>query len=256
MEHGPIVHAEREIGRVPAAGVELHVDPSEHPFTVEAAAPVHPEVVTLPGHRHVVVAIETKFRRTSGDVRGKRGEAGPLRRLRFLAAERPAHPPALAHHRRIGRAEHAGDKVLHLRRVLGRGVDPHLVVFAGHSQSRLPLEVEVLLAADAHAAVEPVRGGVNGGGRLPAPELVGGQHLGTDGEALIDGDAGSDRLDVDAGAAGRAPGRVAGLGDDREDHLPVKEDLAGREDRIIVEGGAAIIHAGNVRGGQHRQYSG
>ena len=256
VEHGAVVHAEREIGRIPATPAELHIDPREHAFAVEAAAPVQAKIVTLAGHRHVVVAVEAKLGRAAGHVRGEGGEAGPLRRLRLLAAERPAHPPALAHHRRIGRAEHACDEVLHLGRMLGRGVDPHLVVLAGHGERHLPLEIEMLLAADAHVAFEPACSGGDGGRRLPAPELVGGQHLGAGGEALVDGDAGGARLDFDAGAPCGAAGRVTGLGDHREDHLSVKENLVGGEDRIVAEGGAAIVHAGNVRGGQHRQYSG
>ena len=56
--------------------------------------------------------------------------------------------------------------------------------------------------------------------------------------------------------AGRAAGRVTGLGDHREHHLPVKEHLAGGEDGIVAEGGAAIVRARNVRSGQHRQHAG
>ena len=158
MEHGPIVDAEREIGRVAAAPVELHVHPREHPFAVEAATPVHAEVVPLAGHRHVVVAVEAKLGGTAGHVRGQSREARPLRRLRLLAAERSAHAPALAHHRRIGYIEHARDQVLHLRRMLRRRADPHFVVLAGDRERRLPLQIEVLLSANAYAAFEPVGG--------------------------------------------------------------------------------------------------
>ena len=48
----------------------------------------------------------------------------------------------------------------------------------------------------------------------------------------------------------------ASLGDHREDHLSVKEDLARRENRIVAKRGAAIVRAGNVRRGQHRQHPG
>ena len=174
MEHGPVVHAEREVGRAAAAGVQLDVDAFEHAFAVEAATPVHAKVVALAGHRHVVVTVETELRRTAGHVRGQRGEAGPLRRLRLLAAERAAHPPAFADHRGVGCTEHGGHEVLHLGGVLGGGPDPHLVVFSRDGESGLAFKIEVLLAADAHAAFEPVRGGGDGGRRLPAPELVGG----------------------------------------------------------------------------------
>ena len=188
-------------------------------------------------------------------MRGERGEAGPLRGLRLLAAERPAHPPALAHDRRVGRAEHARDEVLHLGGVLGRGMDPHLVVLAGNGKRHLPFEVEVLLAADAHDAVEPVRCGGDCLRRLAAPELVGRQHLVRGGEPVVQGDAGSLRIGFDARAACGAACGVAGRRDHREHHLPVKQDLAGRENRVVPEGGAAVVHAGNVVGGQNGQHS-
>ena len=140
--------------------------------------------------------------------------------------------------------------------MLCRGPDPHLVVFPGSRERRLALEVEVLLAADPHPALEPVRGGGDRGRRLAAQELVGGQHLGAGGETVVHGDARRDRLDVDAGTTRGAARLVAGLGDHREHHLSVKEDLAVGQDRIVSEGGAAIVRAGNVRGGQHRQHPG
>ena len=114
----------------------------------------------------------------------------------------------------------------------------------------------MFLAADAQPAFQPVRGGGDRGRRLPAPELVGRQHLGTGGQAVVHRDSRGDRIDVDPGKARRPAGRVAGLGDHREHHLPVKEDLAGGEDRVVAEGGAAVVRAGNVRGGQHRQHPG
>ena len=114
----------------------------------------------------------------------------------------------------------------------------------------------MLLAADAHPAFEPVRGGGDRARRLAAPELVGGQHLGAGREALIDGHDGRTRIDLDARTPGGAPGRVAGLGDDGEHHLPVKADLPGREDRVVAERGAAIVRSGDVRRGEHRQHSG
>ena len=50
-----------------------------------------------------------------------------------------------------GHAEDVGDHVLHLGRVLGRGVDGDVVVLAGDGEGDHALEVEVVLAADAHA---------------------------------------------------------------------------------------------------------
>ena len=214
------------------------------------------KVVTLSGHRHVVVAIEADLRGTAGHVHGQRGEARPLRRLGLLAAEGTAHPPALAHHRGPRHPEHVGDEVLHLRRMLGRGPDPHLVVLSWNRERRLPLEVEVLLAADAHPAFDPVRRVPDRGRRLTASELVGSEHFRAVGQPILHRDAGRHRLDFDAGAAGRPPGGVARVGDHREGHLAVKENLARGEDRIVAERGAAVVRSRDVRGGQHRQHPG
>ena len=212
--------------------------------------------MTLPGHRHVVVAVEADLRGTAGHARGERCEARPLRRLGLLAAEGTAHAPALAYHRRTRHPQHVGDEVLDLGRMLGGRPDPHLVVLSGYRERRLPFEVEVLLAADPHPAFEPARGGGNRGRRLPASELVGGQNLGAGGQPFVHGDSRCDRVHLDSGPARGAAGRVAGLRDHREHHLSVKEDLAGGEDRVVAEGGAAVVRAGNVRGGQHRQHPG
>ena len=94
------------------------------------------------------------------------------------------------------------------------------------------------------------------GRRLTAAKLVGSEHLRAIGQAIVHRDTGRHRLDFDAGTAGRAPGGVAGVGDHREDHLAVKENLARGEDRIVAERGAAVVRSRNVRGGQHRQHPG
>ena len=149
-----------------------------------------------------------------------------------------------------------GDEVLDLGRVLGRREDAHFVVLSRNRKCSLPFEVEVVLAADAHHAFEPVRCGGDGGRRLAAPEIVGGQHLRAGGQTLVHRDQGSNRLDLDAGAARGAASRLASLGDDREDHLSVKENFPRGEDRIVAERGAAIVRPRDVRGGQHRQHPG
>ena len=42
------------------------------------------------------------------------------------------------------------DHVLYFARMLGRGPDRDLVVFAGNGQGDMAFEIEMLLAADAH----------------------------------------------------------------------------------------------------------
>ncbi len=50
-----------------------------------------------------------------------------------------------------------GDDVLHLARVLRRGMDDHVAVLAGDGERDLAFEVEVLLAADAELAGDLLR---------------------------------------------------------------------------------------------------
>ena len=52
----------------------------------------------------------------------------------------------------VVQAEHVGDDVLDLGRMLGRGVDEHVAVLAGYRERNLALEIEMLLAADAELA--------------------------------------------------------------------------------------------------------
>ena len=52
-----------------------------------------------------------------------------------------------------GTFEHVGDEVLHLARMLGRGMDQHVAVLAGDGERHLAFEIEMLLPADAQLAV-------------------------------------------------------------------------------------------------------
>ena len=66
-------------------------------------------------------------------------------------------------------AERVGDLELHLAGMLGRAVDEHVAVFLRHGVGDLTFEVELLLAADAESALQPVRRG--GERRLPVAAL-------------------------------------------------------------------------------------
>ena len=74
--------------------------------------------------------------------------AGDQRRLALLAAEAAAHAPHLDGDGVVGKAEHLGDGVLDLARMLRRGMDQHVARLAGDGVGDLTFEVEMVLAAD------------------------------------------------------------------------------------------------------------
>ena len=108
----------------------------------------------LAGDRHVVVAIGTAFHGAAELLRRERGEAGEEIALRLLAAEGAAHAAHLDGHRVGGDAEHMRNHVLDLARMLRRGMNRDVIVFAGNGERDLALEIEMLLTADMHRALE------------------------------------------------------------------------------------------------------
>ena len=78
----------------------------------------------------------------------------------------PPNPPPIRRHCTVTswlrQAEHVGDDLLGLRRVLGAALDEDLAVLVDQGQRGVGLQVEVLLAAELELAGEPV-------GRLGQP---------------------------------------------------------------------------------------
>jgi hypothetical protein len=95
MEHRPVDDAEREILRMPAAGVQRRVHRTDNAVPAEADRIVDPEVMPFSGHDHVVVAVEAHLARPPGLVSRECREHGPLGRLALLAAETATHAPHL-----------------------------------------------------------------------------------------------------------------------------------------------------------------
>ena len=176
MEHGAVDDALGKVRGAAAAGEVLDGVALDPALAVEADPPVGAEIVALAGEDEVVVAVETDLAGAAGDAGGERGERSPLRRLALLAPEAAAHSAHLAGDVGVGQAEHAGDDVLHLRRVLGRGQDVHRAVLVGDGERDLAFEVEVLLAADAQGAFEPMRAPGDRGVGVAAAEGVVGEH--------------------------------------------------------------------------------
>ena len=157
MEHGAVDDAARQVRRIAAAGEMLDRIAQDAPLAVESHLPVAAEIVALAGEDEIVVAIEPQLAGPPRDLRGKGRDGRPLRRLALLAAEAAAHAADLAGDIGVRDAEHAGDDMLHLGRMLRRGIDVDVAVLARDREGDLALEIEMLLPADAELARERMR---------------------------------------------------------------------------------------------------
>ena len=255
MEHGAVVDRAGEVRRIAAARGEHHVHRREPAVGVEADIVVGAEIVPLAGEAHVVVAVEAEFARPPGDARGERRDRRPLRRLALLAAERAAHAAHLDGDGGVGKPEHLRDDVLQLARVLGRGVDQH-VVLAGNGERHLAFEIEVLLPADMEGAGEPARARRERRRAVALGERVVGQDVAIGFERVVDADQRPLRRDLDLAEARGAARDVAGLGDHREHHLAVEFDRIGGEHGIVAHHGTDVVAPGNIGRGEHRDDAG
>ena len=258
MEERAVGDRAGEVGGEAAAGGEGAVDGEDAPRLVEADLVVVQEVVALAGRDHVVVAVGAELHRAVPFLGCDGGDRGEEVRLGFLAAEASAHAADDDGHGVRGNAEDVGDHVLHLGGVLGGGIDRDVVVLARDGEGDHALEVEMVLAADAHPALQPVRRRGQRRGDVAALELQG---LGD--ERIVRVDRGCDVGHVrqvavfDLGELRRAPGSVAGLRDHREQGLAVELDRALDEDRVVVLAHRAdVVVPGDVGTGQHTDHAG
>ena len=141
----------------PPSAVRVASSAGEPAVVVEADPPLGVEAVPLAGHGQVLGAVQPQPDRPAGDHRAERGDRGEAVRLHLLAAEPAAHPQAL-HGDLVARpAEHVGDDLLRLGRVLGAGLDEDLPALVDVGQGAVGLQVEVLLAGELEHAGEDVR---------------------------------------------------------------------------------------------------
>ena len=222
-----------------ARGVEI-IDAQNVAVVVEADLVVDHEIVPLAGRGHVVVAVGTDLDRAVELLGGDGRERGELVALRFLAAEAAAHAADLDRHRVARHAEHVADHVLHLARMLRRGIDGDVMVFAGNGEGDLAFEVEMVLAAEPHAALQPARRLGDGVGGVAALQRQRRRHLLRLG-GIEPGDVDDRRhfLVLDLGQAAGAARLLARLGDDAEDRLAEELDRVRRQHRLVVAAGRA-----------------
>jgi len=129
--------------------------------------------VPLAGLHHVIVAIDAKLDRTAGVTREDRSDAGKERRLRLLATEGAAHPPAFDRDRVEVNAQRMRDLDLHFAGMLRRAVHSHATLLIRNRERDLPFQIEVILAATAEASGEAVRRRRDGGGGFAARKMLG-----------------------------------------------------------------------------------
>jgi len=143
-------------------------------------------------------------------------------------------------------AERVRDHVLHLARVLRRAVHVHRAALARDREGDLPLEVEVVLAARAQGAGQTVRRARERGGGVAPRDMDRRQHERLRRHRVLDRQDRRQRLEVELGEPRRASGRLDARRRDREDRLAREVHDAVGEDRVVVEDGSDVVHAGNV----------
>ena len=258
VEQRPVGDGAGQIGRETAARIPVAIDGEDMPVVVEADFVIHDEVMALAGGDHVVVAVGTNLDRAIPAFRGDGGNAGEQVHLRFLAAKAAAHAAHVHDDRMAGHVQNMGDHVLHLGRVLGRDIDDHILVLAGHGHGDLTFEIEVILPADAETALDATRRRRHRGTGIAAPQgqrighiimtrIPGGDRIQREGQGLI----------LDLCLLRSAAGLIAALGDNGEDRLAPEQHMVLGEDRIVMLAiGRDIVDARQVGGGQHAQHAG
>ena len=191
----------------PQRDASVRSSPRMRPSSSKPTSYAVRERVALAGRAHVVVAVEAQLGRAPGLARDDGGDAGEERHLRFLAAEAAAHPPAFDDDVVRGDAERVRDHVLHFARMLRRRVDLHAAVLARHRQRDLAFEIEVVLAADAHRAAQPMRRARQRRRGVAARHVHRRQHVRLRGQRVVDGQDRGQRLEVEPARASRRAAR-------------------------------------------------
>ena len=173
MEHRTIGDRPRKVPRHAAAQRLVELDAQDAAGLVETHTIVDAEIVPLAGDDHVVVAVVDAFRRPAGEPGRQRCRGCRQIALAFLAAEAAAHPAHFHRDRMVRHAQHLGDRVLDLARMLARTVDGDVLVLAGDGERRLAFQIEMLLPADLDPAFDGVRRRRNGCRRVALCHRVG-----------------------------------------------------------------------------------
>jgi hypothetical protein len=131
------------------------------------------------------------------------------------------------------------DHVLHLARMLGGGEDLHAAVLARNCERDLAFKIEMVLAARANGAPQPMRRARQRGRRIAARDVGRRKHVRLGGHGVVDGQDRRQRLEsspASFAAPREAPVRR------RHGKLPGEFDDLARENRIVVLMGRRRSH--------------
>ena len=190
-------HRGRVVGDVAAVRRQRQVEAEDAAVAVEADVVAHQERMAFAGGLHVVVARQPQLDRPPRPPGEHRGDAGDDGGLALLAAECAAHPADLDGDGVERHCEKVRDAVLHFGRMLRGAQHVESSIVARRGERDLALEIEVILAAAAHLAAEPVRRAGKRGGGVAAHDGLRRRHVGFARNGVFDGENGGQRLVVD-----------------------------------------------------------
>ncbi len=139
MQHGPVGHRDGQIQRPAAAGILHKFNTNDPAFLVIAHMIIDPEIVTLAGDDHIVIAVIAHFARLACSARRHRTTHSQCIALAFFAAKTAAHAPDFDPNCIHRHAQGMGHLMLYFGWVLGRGMYQHVAIFLGQSQCCLTL---------------------------------------------------------------------------------------------------------------------
>ena len=142
-----------------------------------------------------------------------------------------------------------GDAVLHLGRMLGRREHVHVAGLAGRREGDLAFEIEMVLAAAAHLAGQPVRGLGEAGGEIAAGDRLRRADIVLARDRLLDGQDCGQRLIGDGDELRRRARLVERRRRHRGHRLAGIGDAIGGEQRLVAADRRDVVLARDVRGG-------
>ena len=199
--------------------------------------------MSFAGLQHVVAAGHAVLHGAARASSQQGGEAGERSSLRFFAPERAAHPSAGDPDAMQRHVQHLRDQVLHLVRVLSRGVDTELVVVLRDGERDLSFQVEVLLTPDVKPGGHPIAVAVHQIAALPDPR---GAHVRLLRVRLGHVEQRWLGIDLYPGASRGLNRRAVRLSRNSEDRLGGVAHLAIREQRVAGKDRADFIGARDV----------
>ena len=248
-------HRRSVIGDAAAIGGERDVEREKAPLAVEADLVADQERMALAGGAHVVIARQPQLHRPPRLPGEHRGDAGDDGRLALLAAEGAAHAPHLDGDGVERQPQQMRDPVLHLGRVLGRAHDVHVAAVAGSGERDLAFEIEMILAAAAQLAGEPMRRGGERGLDLAARHDLRRRDQALARHRLLDAEHCRQRLVFDRDQLCRRARLIERRRRDRGHRLALVLDDIDGEHRLVAADRRDVVLARDVRRRDHGDHA-